>query len=82
MSVREYTIVLTFTTIPGMLAHMEMMDEFQHWKETKSVKKENDKRGQHIKEFHVKARKLHEEKPELTYRECLKNVSKKVEEVV
>jgi len=40
------------------------------------VKKENDGRGRSTKQFHEKCKIYHANHPDLSYRECLKLVSK------
>ena len=76
MSTREYNLTLNFQTMDALQKHIEMMDDFINWRETRLQKKMTDKRGRHIALYHQLARDYHKEHPDIPYRECLKQVSK------
>ena len=55
---------------------MEEATEFlNNRKEQPKLKKENDGRGRSTKDFHKLCKSYHEQHPDKTYKECLKQVS-------
>ena len=55
----------------------EFVADYEAWKAHRARKAErslNDRRGQHTKEYHARARIYKHEHPELTYRECMQRI--------
>jgi hypothetical protein len=78
MTIKEYNIVLSFGSLAAVLAHHELIAEFTQWKEmmSSSNKPTTEKRGMHVKALHALAREYRLSHPDISYRDCLKFVSK------
>ena len=69
----QYQIVLNFTSLEELTEFNKQYAKFQS---KKTEKPENDNRGSKTKEIHQKAKILHAENPELTYRDCFIKIYK------
>ena len=70
----EYEFSLRFPKFSEMA---EFVADFEAWKAHKTRKAErslNDRRGQHTREYHARARIYKHEHPELSYRECMQRI--------
>jgi hypothetical protein len=69
----QYQIVLNFTSLEELTEFNKQYAKFQS---KKTEKPENDNRGSKTKEIHQKAKVLHDENPEISYRDCFIKISK------
>ena len=70
----EYEFSLRFSRFSEMA---DFVADFEAWKTHKARKAErclNDRRGQHTREYHARARIYKHENPGLTYRECMQRI--------
>lgn len=74
-----FTLGITFQTYEELIAHTETMSQFKKCQEKKSQKSGiSEMRGGHMRELHQRAKTFQEANPSMTYKECLKEVSKKI----
>jgi predicted nucleotidyltransferase len=66
--------VLRFASLREMTEYVEGYEEFCAHKARKAERSVNDRRGQHTKDYHARARIYKHEHPELTYRECMQRI--------
>ena len=71
-----YGLVINFSSLEEIDDWIENWREYQLWKIKKMMKKEFENRGLHMKSLHVEAKKYHQDHPELSYKEALKEISK------
>ena len=68
-----YNITISFESIDQLTEFIKLIQE------QKPVKKEenpDEKRGKSTKQFHLRAKQYHDEHPDISYKECLKLLSK------
>lgn len=72
-----YSLNQQFNTLEDFLKHVELMEQFKKYQQKKEHKAGDgsEHRGIHMRILHQKAKKLQEENPSMTYKECLKLVS-------
>jgi hypothetical protein len=78
---KEFNLTLKFSSMDGLEAYLNTMEDFIIWREKRAQKKLSDRRGQHILGVHLSAKAYHNAHPELSYRECMREVSKHIKEL-
>lgn len=69
-----YSITHSFVTNDELFKFVAMLEK--HSRQEKKKITCEDKRGSHMAEFHLKAKLVKDENPEMTYRECMANIKK------
>jgi hypothetical protein len=70
----KFEFVMRFATLGDMTEYVEGYEAFQAIKAKRVERSLNDRRGQHTREYHARARIYRHEHPELTYRECMQRI--------
>ena len=70
----DYEIVLRFSSLSEAGYFLSELELWKEYKARRAVKILNDKRGQHTKTYHARARIHKMENPELSYNECMQYV--------
>ena len=70
----KFEFVMRFATLGDMTEYVEGYEAFQAHKAKRAERSLNDRRGQHTKDYHARARVYKFEHPELTYRECMQRI--------
>jgi len=68
-----YNISISFENIDQLSEFIKLIQE---QKPIKKEKKPDEKRGKSTKQFHLRAKEYHSEHPDISYKECLKLLSK------
>ena len=68
-----YNITISFESIDQLTEFIKLI---QDQKPTKKEKTPDEKRGKSTKQFHLRAKEYHNEHPDISYKECLKLLSK------
>ncbi len=68
-----YNISICFENIDQLSEFIKLIQE---QKPIKKEKNPDEKRGKSTKQFHLRAKEYHSEHPDISYKECLKLLSK------
>ena len=68
-----HRITLSFETIDQLSEFIKLIQE---QKPVKKEKNPDEKRGKSTKQVHLRAKEYHSEHPDISYKECLKVLSK------
>lgn len=68
-----YNITISFESIDQLTEFIKLIQE---QKPVKKEKNPDEKRGKSTKQFHLRAKQYHDEHPDISYKECLKLLSK------
>jgi hypothetical protein len=68
-----YNITISFESIDQLTEFIKLI---QDQKPAKKEKNPDEKRGKSTKQFHLRAKEYHSEHPDISYKECLKVLSK------
>lgn len=72
MELKTFHIALEFDSLDSLSNFMKDFQTFKEYQTKKTTKKETDRRGSKTHILHEQAHHIKKEKPELSYKECLK----------
>jgi hypothetical protein len=76
----KYSLTINFESLEELSDFITTYNKIYNKAEQKIIKTSNDKRGSKTVELHLRAKKYRAERPELSYRQCLIEVSKQQEQ--
>ena len=74
----KYSLMINFETLEELTEFIMIYNKINQKNEIKTIKPTNDKRGSKTVGLHLKAKEFRMLHPELSYRNCLIEVSKQV----
>ena len=76
----KYSLIINFESLDELVEFTTTYNKIYNKAEQKRIKTSNDKRGSKTIGLHLRAKQYRAEHPELSYRQCLIEVSKQQEQ--